>query len=113
MSGGDHHGACQGASSASTDPEGAARRLPRKIVKKGLSVREAEDLAGEIAEKGAAGRKPKLDPNLEAVQEDLAPSAGDQGRRSPETPKKGVIKIFYFSLDELNRIYELMKGVRS
>jgi ParB family chromosome partitioning protein len=28
------------------------------------------------------------------------------------SPKKGVIKVFYFSLDELNRLYELIKGVR-
>jgi hypothetical protein len=26
---------------------------------------------------------------------------------------KGVIKIFYFSLDELNRLYGLIKGGRS
>jgi hypothetical protein len=28
------------------------------------------------------------------------------------TSKKGTIKISYFSLGELNRIYELIKGAR-
>jgi hypothetical protein len=26
--------------------------------------------------------------------------------------KKGIIKIHYFSLDELNRIYDKLKGVK-
>ena len=29
------------------------------------------------------------------------------------TAKKGVIKIYYFSLDDLNRIYDLIKGAKA
>lgn len=92
-----------------TEPE-AQLALSRKIVKKGLSVRETEDLAGKSREK-APRKKPKPDPNLGAVQEDLVRALGTKVSISGN-PKTGVIKLFYFSLDELNRLYELLKGVR-
>jgi ParB family chromosome partitioning protein len=92
-----------------TEPE-AQLALSRKIVKKGLSVRETEDLAGRSREK-APRNKPKPDPNLSAVQEDLVRALGTKVSISGN-PKTGVIKLFYFSLDELNRLYELLKGVR-
>jgi ParB family chromosome partitioning protein len=55
-------------------------------------------------------RKAKPDPNLEAVQEDLLKFLGTKVGITGNQ-RKGVIKIFYFSLEELNRIYELIKGV--
>jgi ParB family chromosome partitioning protein len=85
--------------------------LARKIVKKGLSVREAEEMAGGT-KKQAVRQKLRLDPNLEAVREDLVRALGTKVAVSG-SPKSGVIKLFYFSLDELNRLYELLKGVRS
>jgi len=91
------------------DPE-AQLALARKIIKKGLSVREAEDLAGGSRRKEAR-RKPKPDPNLDAVKEDLVHALGAKVAIAGNA-KKGVIKLFYFSLDELNRLYELLKGVR-
>jgi ParB family chromosome partitioning protein len=94
---------------AVTEPE-AQLALARKIVKKGLSVREAEQLSGKS--RGTAVRKKrKPDPNLDAVQEDLIRILGTKVAISGN-PRKGVIKLFYFSLDELNRLYELLKGVR-
>lgn len=91
------------------EPE-AQLALSRKIVTKGLSVREAENLAGKSREKSPR-KKPKADPNLNAVQEDLVRALGTKVAISGN-PKTGVIKLFYFSLDELNRLYELLKGVR-
>jgi ParB family transcriptional regulator, chromosome partitioning protein len=91
------------------EPE-AQLALSRKIVKKGLSVREAEDLAGRAKEK-APRKKQKPDPNLSAVQEDLVRALGTKVEISGSA-KTGAIKLFYFSLDELNRLYELLKGVR-
>lgn len=91
------------------DPE-AQLALARKIVKKGLSVREAESLAGG-SKKKAVGRKPRPDPNLDAVGEDLVRRLGTKVAIAGNA-KKGVIKLFYYSLDELNRLYELLKGVR-
>ena len=85
--------------------------LARKIVKKGLSVREAEYQASHLKEQ-IQPAKPKADPDLEAVQEEMLKILGTKVTIKG-TQKKGVIHIFYFSLDELNRIYELMKGARS
>jgi ParB family transcriptional regulator, chromosome partitioning protein len=85
--------------------------LARKIVKKGLSVREAEYQASHL-KKQIQPAKPKADPDLEAVREELLKILGTKVNIKG-TQKKGVIHIFYFSLDELNRIYELMKGARS
>jgi ParB family transcriptional regulator, chromosome partitioning protein len=95
---------------AVADPE-AQLAMARKIVKKGLSVREAEDMA-MTAKKKQAPHKVKVDPNMEAVQEDLVRRLGTKVAIDG-SPRKGVIKLFYFSLDELNRIYEMLKGVRS
>jgi len=91
------------------DPE-AQLALARKIVRKGLSVREAEALSGNSRKK-TVHRKPTPDPNLDAVGEDLVRALGTKVAISGNA-KKGVIKLFYFSLDELNRLYELLKGVR-
>jgi len=91
------------------DPE-AQLALARKIVKKGLSVREAEGLAGG-SKKKAARRNPMRDPNLDAVGEELVRRLGTKVAIAGNA-KKGVIKLFYYSLDELNRLYELLKGVR-
>ncbi len=85
--------------------------LARKIVKKGLSVREAEYQASHLKEQ-IQPAKPKADPDLEAVREEMLKILGTKVNITG-TQKKGVFHIFYFSLDELNRIYELMKGARS
>jgi len=92
------------------DPK-ALLSLARKIVKKGLSVREAEFQASRL-KKQIPPAKPKADPDLEAVREEMVKILGTKVNITG-TQKKGVFHIFYFSLDELNRIYELMKGARS
>ena len=85
--------------------------LNQKIVKKGLSVRETENLVAKIKKRPGPPRKAKFDPNLETVQEDLLRAFGTKVAITGNQ-KKGVIRIYYFSLEELNRIYELIKGVR-
>ncbi len=86
--------------------------LARKIMAKGLSVREVEALLARTEKEVPAPKKRKADPNLEAVQEDLLRVLGTKVTIDG-TPKRGVIKVFYFSLDELNRVIELIKGARS
>jgi len=85
--------------------------LARKIARKGLSVREAEALVGKLKKTPSAPKKRRLDPNLETVQEDLLKALGAKVIISGN-PKNGVIKVFYFSLDALNRIHGLIKGAR-
>jgi ParB family chromosome partitioning protein len=77
----------------------------------GRSVRETEDYVNRRRKKRAP-RRTKIDPDLESLQEDLLQYLGAKVAISG-TPKKGMIKISYFSLGELNRIYNLIKGVRS
>jgi ParB family chromosome partitioning protein len=66
-------------------------------------------ISGRREARGEA-RKPKFDADLHAVEEDLIRLLGTkvsiQGNR-----KKGTIRILYFSLDDLNRIYGKIKGV--
>jgi ParB family chromosome partitioning protein len=84
--------------------------LARLIRKKGLSVREVEQLAAQ--QKPGAGKikkTAKLDPNLESVREDMIKAFGTKVAIEG-TAKKGVIKVYYFSLDELNRLFDLIKG---
>lgn len=76
----------------------------------GHSVRETEDYVNRRRKKKAP-RRTKIDPDLENLQEDLLQYLGAKVAISG-TAKKGVIKISYFSLGELNRIYDVIKGVR-
>ena len=86
--------------------------LARKVMAKGLSVRDLEDQLAGGKKEPPAPKKRISDPNLEAVQEDLLQALGTKVTIEG-SPAKGVIKIFYFSLDELNRLYGLIKGGRS
>jgi ParB family chromosome partitioning protein len=92
-----------------TDPE-AQIALAGKIAKKGLSVREAERLAAKI-KKSRGPRKQESDPDLDAVREELVRRLGTKVGISGNR-RRGVIQLFYYSLDELNRLYEILKGVR-
>jgi ParB family chromosome partitioning protein len=86
--------------------------LERRIVKKSLSVREAESLAARLKRRPFPARRPRPDPDLEAIQEELLKVLGTKVSISG-SHKKGIIRIFYFSLGELNRIYDLIKGAGS
>jgi len=79
-----------------------------QIIRRNLSVREAEKM---ISRAKVKPKKPRMsDPNLLALQEELLKLLGTkvtiQGNQN-----KGTVKIYYYSLDDLNRIYELIKGV--
>ena len=81
----------------------------RQVDQKGLSVREVEKLIQKLRQ-GPREKKPAaLDPDLMAVQEDLLRHLGTKVLISGK-PTKGVIRIHYYSLDDLNRIYETIKG---
>jgi ParB family chromosome partitioning protein len=86
--------------------------LVKKIVQKGLSVRATENLVAKFNKQLSPSRKKNRDPNLEAVQEELLKALGTKVAISGNQ-KKGIINIFYYSLDELNRISEFIKGARS
>ncbi|MGD0781324.1 MAG: ParB/RepB/Spo0J family partition protein [Candidatus Aminicenantales bacterium] len=84
--------------------------LSRLIKKKGLSVRQIEQVAAR--RKMGPGKMKKAarrDPDLESVQEEMVKAFGTKVDIEG-TAKKGVIKVYYFSLDELNRLFDLIKG---
>ena len=86
--------------------------IVKRIVQKGLSVRATENLVAKFNKQLSPSRKRNPDPNLEAVQEELLKALGTKVVISGNQ-KKGIINIFYYSLDELNRISEFIKGARS
>lgn len=83
----------------------------RLVVEKQLSVRETEKLVQKFREKPPRAQKSLEDPDLRAVEEELIKFLGTKvtiaGNRN-----KGAIKIFYFSLDDLNRVYDKIKGAK-
>ncbi len=74
------------------------------IVKKGLSVREAEALAGKL-KNPAKEKKPKIGHELKAVEDKLRKSLGTKVSITAKA-KGGRIVIDYYSAEELDRILE-------
>lgn len=90
--------------------EGKANQLEaaRRIIHKGLSVREIEG----IAKKWNIDAKKKTlhhkrDPQIESLQEKLIRSLGTKVRIHHKG-KKGKIEIEYYSLDELERLLDIL-----
>jgi len=86
------------------------RKLFLLTVKKGLSVRELENLVQDKAKGGT--RKPKgkqaKDHEVVALEEDLQKTLGTKVRVIPQK-KRGRIVIEYYSFDDLDRIIQLIK----
>jgi ParB family chromosome partitioning protein len=88
--------------------------LMKRIVDRGLSVREAEDAAGAL-NKGKKGRSAgpsrettqRGDPHTREMQQALLEKLGTKVEIRG-TAKKGKIEIFYFSADELERLLKLL-----
>ncbi len=84
----------------------------RQVLDKSLSVRNTEKLIARLKERVPRTQRHLEDPDLRALQEEMLKLLGTKvliaGSRT-----KGVLKIFYFSLDDLNRVYGRIKGERS
>lgn len=93
---------------AAKGPE-AQTALARKIVSDGLSVRQTEALAREkpAARGGKAQKKKKEDPHVRDLEEKLISSLGTKVRLR-HSGKRGKIEIQYYSLEELDRLLELL-----
>lgn len=89
--------------------EDMRRSIWEKMIKEGLSVREAEKLAA--GSPGAKKRKPaskRKNPDVARVEEDLKDIFGTKVSINA-AGKKGKIEIEYYSGEELNRLIELLK----
>jgi len=81
--------------------------VARKIIKRGLSVREAEVLSGKISKPPKV--KSNKDPQISSLEEKLIKNLGTKVRILNKG-KKGKIEIEYYSLDELDRLLEILLG---
>lgn len=84
--------------------------LSRLIVEKNLSVREVEKMMAEKRQAPSPRIKQELDPDLQALQDKLVEILGTKITISGNSDK-GIIKLYYFSLEDLNRIFDKIKGV--
>jgi ParB family chromosome partitioning protein len=83
--------------------------LSRLIIEKNLSVRDVEKMMKEKKPTASGKEIRELDPDLQALQEDFIKILGTKVSISGNS-EKGVIRLYYFSLEELNGIYEKIKG---
>lgn len=83
--------------------------LAEEIVRRDLTVRDVERISSRSAKKTSSSKKADSDPDLIALEEDLVRMLGTKVKISGSR-KKGTIKIQYFSLDDLNRVYRKIKG---
>ena len=86
--------------------------LYREIVKKSLSVRDAEKKAALLSEQNKKTKKPavkKLEPDLASMQDKFISILGTKVVIKGNLTR-GNILIDYYSMEDLDRIYELLNG---
>ena len=87
-------------------------QVGQRIAAEGLSVRQVERLVQRMTEP----RQPKPleqvepDPNLKAAIEHLERVLGTRVRVVEKSPQRGRIEIDYYSMEDLQRIYETIAG---
>ncbi len=82
--------------------------LARQIVNKQLSVRQAEKTVQALKVSPQKEKTRPPDPDLMALQEEFIRLLGTKVSISG-SQSKGIIKIHYFSTEELNQIFEKLK----
>ncbi len=90
-----------------TLPPEQQMQVARQVVAKSLSVRQTEALVRRLQQEGPERRssgKGELDPNIRALQDDLAERLGARVSISHGRRGKGKLVIEYSSLDELDGI---------
>jgi ParB family chromosome partitioning protein len=80
----------------------------RQIIHKHLSVRDVERMVHKLKLPGPGQKRQTSDPDLKALEEQLVRLLATKVSISG-SQKKGFIKIYYFSSDDLDRIYEKIK----
>ncbi|MBD3414867.1 MAG: ParB/RepB/Spo0J family partition protein [Candidatus Aminicenantes bacterium] len=83
--------------------------LAKKIISKKLTVRKIEKLVSQSKNQKDNKTTKSMDPDLMALRDELIEILGTKVNISGNSDK-GTLKIRYYSLDELNRIYEIIKG---
>lgn len=93
------------------DPE-RQRDVANRACDGKMTVRQLEDYIGVAQPKKPREAKPEVppDPNVKAAISHLEQALGTKVRVVEKTQGKGRIEIDYYSVDDLNRIYELIAG---
>jgi len=88
-----------------------AEDLAQKIIVKGLTVRQTEDLVNSIKNKtlNPSPNKTKKDPNLKEIEKGLTKTIGMKVKINTGKDNKGKITIEYKNPSELNTILELLE----
>lgn len=92
-----------------TLPPEQQMQVARQVVAKSLSVRQTESLVRRIQQESVAGKPDKpctIDPNIRALQDDLAERLGARVSIAHGQRGKGKLVIEYSSLDELDGILD-------
>ena len=96
----------------SVDGLRAQETLYREIIKKNLSVREAEKRASALGSQNKKTKKKLLKgrpPELSAMEEKFITHLGTKVKINGDL-KKGTVIIDYYSMDDLDRLYEILGG---
>jgi ParB family chromosome partitioning protein len=84
----------------------------KDIVRKGLSVREAEALAKKIKDVAVTKKRPEKSEAVVSLENDLSHLLMTRVQIS-QSKKGGAIQIRYRSMDELNRLISLIMDVKT
>ena len=95
-------------------------KLAEEVYDKGLTVRETEKLVKAAQNKKAAAGKtpaaPAIDSRTEAIYHDLEEEMkkifGTKVSIATKDAKSGKVEIEYYNTDELDRIIELIRGIK-
>ena len=92
----------------------AAKEIAKFIVERNLSVRDTEYTVKEYLKKSAPGYKPKKPVNqsaqIKVLEEQLTQSLGTKVTIVQRSNKKGKIEIEFYSDQDLDNLYRLLKN---
>ncbi len=82
--------------------------IARHVIGKGLSVRETEAMVRRINKDVQKPVSPKKNPQIAALEDKLIRKLGTKVRLEDRGKKGGKIAIEYYSLDELDRLLDIL-----
>ena len=92
-----------------------AEEIAQKIIDKGLTVRQTEDLVNKIKNNALSqiSKSIRKDPNLKELEKDLSKNIGMRVKINAKENDKGKVTIEYKNPSELNQILEILERSRN
>ncbi len=92
-----------------------AEEIAQKIIDKGLTVRQTEDLVNKIKNNALSqiSKSIRKDPNLKELEKDLSKNIGMKVKINAKENDKGKVTIEYKNPSELNQILEILERSRN